>query len=196
MKTFLSFCILIAVLFCACLFTGCAGMDSKEKRCSTYADAYTLYLSTTEIRPVSKEEAAAAATAAIFLRTYCGWVGPKDGITPSEDANGVPVIFPPESRASRAGPAPGPTPWRLEWTDTNNVPGSIAGYRVYRKDGDAWVRIASTVSATWPVDLPPGEHVVAVTVWPADEENAVESRFGPEKFLSVARPPGPSRLQR
>lgn len=74
---------------CASLL-GCASMEDKDKRCATYADVYTLYLSSTEVRPVSKEESAAAAAAAIFLRTYCGWTA-----TRGNDANGVPVIVPP-----------------------------------------------------------------------------------------------------
>lgn len=87
---------LVAIgLLCVAL-TGCASMEDKEKRCSTYADVYTLYLATTEIRPVSKEESAAASVAAIFLRTYCGWSGPRSGPGISTvDSNGVPILYPP-----------------------------------------------------------------------------------------------------
>lgn len=69
-------------------------MESKDKRCEVYADAYALYLATAEVRPVSAEESAAAAGAALFLRVYCGWTGPR-GVAVN-DSNGVPVIQPPK----------------------------------------------------------------------------------------------------
>ena len=96
--TILSLCAALALL------AGCSSMPDKDKRCATYADVYTLYLASTEVRPVSKEESAAAAAAAIFLRTYCGWTGNTTAAAkgvkgakpePEVDANGVPIIHPP-----------------------------------------------------------------------------------------------------
>lgn len=94
--TLLAFCVALA------LVAGCSTTADKDKRCATYTDVYTLYLASTEVRPVSKEEVAAATAAAIFLRTYCGWTGsttaPKTRgakPTPEVDENGVPVIHPP-----------------------------------------------------------------------------------------------------
>ncbi|MDX1996320.1 MAG: hypothetical protein SF066_01265, partial [Thermoanaerobaculia bacterium] len=58
--TLLAFCVALA------LVAGCSTTADKDKRCATYADVYTLYLASTEVRPVSKEESAAAAAAAIF----------------------------------------------------------------------------------------------------------------------------------
>lgn len=102
MKTKLT---LLALCVALALVAGCSTTADKDKRCATYADVYTLYLASTEVRPVSKEESAAAAAAAIFLRTYCGWTGktttPATKGTrgakpePEIDANGVPIIYPP-----------------------------------------------------------------------------------------------------
>lgn len=90
---------LLAVGLAGVILTGCAGMKDKEQRCATYGDAYSLYLATTAVRPVSKEESAGAAAAAIFLRAYCGWVGPKAGPGSSTvDSNGVPILYPPTPR--------------------------------------------------------------------------------------------------
>lgn len=85
---------IMSIIAVALLLAGCAGMDTQEKRCATYGDMYALYLATVEVRPVSAEESAAAAAAAIFLRAYCGWTGPR-GIAVT-DTNGVPVIMPPK----------------------------------------------------------------------------------------------------
>ena len=97
--TILALCVALA------LVAGCSTTADKDKRCATYADVYTLYLASTEVRPVSKEESAAAAAAAIFLRTYCGWTGKTTAPAtkgtrgakpePEVDANGVPIIYPP-----------------------------------------------------------------------------------------------------
>lgn len=81
--------------------SGCASPSDKDQRCATYADAYALYIGTTAVRTPSKEEVAAAAGAAIFLRAYCGWTGNTTAATkganpkPEVDANGVPIIYPP-----------------------------------------------------------------------------------------------------
>ena len=94
---------LLALCAALALLAGCSSMPSKEQRCASYAEVYTLYLASTEVRPVSKEEVAAATAAAVFLRTYCGWSG--DTSTPATksaqpepeiDANGVPIIHPPK----------------------------------------------------------------------------------------------------
>jgi hypothetical protein len=91
--------VLLAIGLAGVLFTGCAGMKDKEQRCATYGDVYSLYLATTAVRPVSKDESAGAAAAAIFLRAYCGWVGPKAGPGSSTvDSNGVPILYPPTPR--------------------------------------------------------------------------------------------------
>ena len=95
MKTLKAFLVIIAVLFLACLFTGCASMETKQQRCSAYSDAYAVYLATAEIRDVSQDEKRAAVTAAIFLRTYCGWTAPRGAPADTTDKNGVPVIYPP-----------------------------------------------------------------------------------------------------
>jgi|GEM_PF-4008862 len=87
MKSIITILALCAAL---ALLAGCASTPDKEQRCVSYAEVYTLYLASTEVRPVSKEEVAAATAAAIFLRTYCGWTA-----TRGNDANGVPVIHPP-----------------------------------------------------------------------------------------------------
>ena len=92
---------ILALCAALALLAGCSSTPDKDKRCATYADVYTLYLASTEVRPVSKEESAAAAAAAIFLRTYCGWTGNTTAATkgakpkPEVDANGVPIIDPP-----------------------------------------------------------------------------------------------------
>ena len=81
---------ILALCAALALLAGCSSTPDKEQRCASYAEVYTLYLASTEVRPVSKEEVAAATAAAIFLRTYCGWTA-----TRGNDANGVPVIHPP-----------------------------------------------------------------------------------------------------
>ena len=93
---------LIPLVFALALLAGCASTPDKEQRCASYAEVYQLYLASTEVRPVSKEEVAAATAAAIFLRTYCGWTGSTTAPkargakpTPEVDENGVPVIHPP-----------------------------------------------------------------------------------------------------
>jgi len=70
------------ILLCIAIISlvGCSttstSIPDKTARCENYESIYTLYLSTVATRPVSKEESAAAAVAAIFLRMYCGWTGP------------------------------------------------------------------------------------------------------------------------
>ncbi len=93
---------MLALCAALALLAGCASTPDKEQRCTSYAELYQLYLASTEVRPVSKEEVAAATAAAIFLRTYCGWTSsttaPKTRgakPTPEVDENGVPVIHPP-----------------------------------------------------------------------------------------------------
>lgn len=93
---------ILALCAALALLAGCASTPDKEQRCASYAEVYQLYLASTEVRPVSKEDVAAATAAAIFLRTYCGWTGsttaPKTRgakPTPEVDENGVPVIHPP-----------------------------------------------------------------------------------------------------
>jgi len=81
---------LIAILT-LCLFSGCAWFQDKERRCAAYEEVYTAYRASMEVRPVSPEEVAAATAAAVFLRNYCGWTA-----TRGNDANGVPVIHPPQ----------------------------------------------------------------------------------------------------
>lgn len=82
--------IALALTLALGLLVGCASGPDKDQRCETYAEVYTLYLASTEVRPVSPEEVAAATAAAIFLKTYCGWTA-----TRAVDANGVPIIHPP-----------------------------------------------------------------------------------------------------
>lgn len=86
--------------------TGCN--TTKADRCEKYVSVYQLYLASTAVRPVSKEETAAAAAAALFLTTYCGWHGetaaPGAKAGPPRTVHGVPVIFPPGSAAAVAAP--------------------------------------------------------------------------------------------
>lgn len=157
MKTLKSFLVLIAILFVACLFTGCTttGLDTKEKRCTAYSDAYSLYLATAEIREVSKDEKAAASAAAIFLRTWCGWTAPKGGPSGTVDKNGVEIVYPPKPKARssrnsaapamRAGPVPvgPPAPGRtmavpLEWNH-NPLADQAREYWLYwARSTNAW----------------------------------------------------------
>ena len=85
------------IIALAMLFSpGCASDGSfpdREQRCGHYSNVYALYIASTAVRPIAKEEAAAALAATIFLRTYCGWTGTK-----AVDVNGVPVIQPPNER--------------------------------------------------------------------------------------------------
>lgn len=101
--------LMFVVGFLAVLFTGCAGLKDKESRCSAYSDAYSVYLATSAIREVSKDEKTAATAAAIFLRTYCGWTAPKGAPEDAVDSNGVPKVNPPAPKArtsSRTSAAP------------------------------------------------------------------------------------------
>ena len=81
--------IALAALLAACSTTP----EGKARRCTAYSEVYSLYLASAEVRQPSKEEIAGAAAAALFLRIYCGWVGPR-GVEVN-DANGVPVIVQP-----------------------------------------------------------------------------------------------------
>jgi hypothetical protein len=94
---------LLALCAALALLAGCASTPDKEQRCASYAQVYELYLASTQVRTVSKEEIAAATAAAIFLQAYCGWTdstsepgtrGLESG--PEVDGNGVPVIHPPK----------------------------------------------------------------------------------------------------
>lgn len=161
MKIVYSFLLLIAFLFTACLLSGCATGSSKPDRCGYYSDAYSLYLSTTTLRPVSKEESSSAAAAAIFLRTYCGWTGPK-GSPFDVDENGVPIVFPPAPASSRSaslglrdplaaiGP---PSPGRkvglpLGW-DHNPAADGTTEYRLYWGRGPSgWDGVISTPASS------------------------------------------------
>lgn len=82
--------IILALCAAASLLAGCASNPDKDKQCATYAEVYELYVPTADVRPVSKEEVAAATAAAIFLRSYCGWTA-----TRGNDSNSVPILRPP-----------------------------------------------------------------------------------------------------
>jgi hypothetical protein len=86
------FSIAIALTVALGLLVGCASGPDQDQRCETYAEVYSLYLASTEVRPVSHEEIAAATAAALFLKTYCGWTA-----TRAVDANGVPILYPPSN---------------------------------------------------------------------------------------------------
>lgn len=94
MKTFWSLIILVAVLFLACIVTGCAGGKlDRQQTCETAQAAYEAYQATLAIRQPSKEEIIAAAGAGVFLKLQCGWTSPKTrSQTPPVDRNGVLIL--------------------------------------------------------------------------------------------------------
>jgi hypothetical protein len=186
--------LIIPLLSILLVITGCAGKTDRTERCTHYSAIYEAYLTTTTLRPVSKEEAAAAAVAAVFLRTYCGWSGPKAGsMTDVEDANGVPNVFPPdgyyapEARtgaartgiALRADPIPigPPAAGRLIslplfWDHNPALDGSTF-YRLY------WGRTANQ----WDGAIVIQTNVVQPFIWQT-------SASGPVKFtITSVRPP-------
>lgn len=110
MKWKIKLALLAAVGIAALAFlVGCAGNPkTSEGRCENYVALYETYLATTALRPVSKEESAAAMVASVFLRTRCGWQSTRAGT----DAQGVPILAPPLAGEAPtvAHPAPASTP--------------------------------------------------------------------------------------
>lgn len=80
---------ILALLTLAALLAGCAAPDPQT--CATTTAAMEAYQLTLVARDEpSKEEIAAARTAAAFLAAYCGWAR-----TRAVDRHGVPIVLPP-----------------------------------------------------------------------------------------------------
>ena len=81
--------------------------------------------------------------------------------------------------------------WRLSWDDPNPA-GFVASYRVYQYTAIATNILATVTTNTWSIDLPVGEHTVAVT---AVGTNGLESDYSAALTFRLIVSPVNIRIQ-